>query len=632
MKKILLMILFISKIWGSYGCDFSIRDNLVDLKKQYKDELESTWAYRDDFDKRVKCQELSDGSSAVIVIFFRDWKDKDKKVRFSSIVAFLDFKKHNKITKSYFHKYLLTNISKSENIEFSIDETSYKDISSNKIISMRVKNDTYGGDGYRKTLYLYELYTNEIKIITPKRGIFIEEKKDCTDCIHSKFVVKRKKVDKNKEYPVLTFNRNFVLLKNKKEKWNVKLDDATYIFKNGVYEVKSSTPLFDLDLILEQAKKGLKFRKIVIEAILNETELVKESRQKLNDIGVAFFNNGKYEASELIFDKLHAFYINPKDKLSVESMLHLADLYMKQGKDYKAHALYVDYMEAWEDKKLPIPKRVLVYKKPKIELFSNELEKNFIKKYTKVESVEPLLFENKGIAKPLSVVPWMQKTLLKTSEDVLNLMAYEYKNEIHFLYETVDWNLYTGKFTRKIYHFKPTDKEPTLVKTFFSRGEYELFKTIGDKIIIGENRLLSMESLEVMEQPLAVGEKTEEEVGVSLFKSVDNQYTLIVDAVTLKLYSEKSNRMKTLFESKYFYNGMTVGMVAWSKDNKYIYFDNHGYLMACIWRYNIETNELSKIVPEHEAENPFPFTYKGREYLFYIEKYSLKIATPIIKN
>jgi len=61
-------------------------------------------------------------------------------------------------------------------------------------------------------------------------------------------------------------------------------------------------------------------------------------------------------------------------------------------------------------------------------------------------------------------------------------------------------------------------------------------------------------------------------------------------------------------------------------DKKEIYFDNHWELLACIWKYNFKTNKLEKIVPEHEAKIPYPFIYKGKAYVAYIEGNKVKVA------
>lgn len=62
------------------------------------------------------------------------------------------------------------------------------------------------------------------------------------------------------------------------------------------------------------------------------------------------------------------------------------------------------------------------------------------------------------------------------------------------------------------------------------------------------------------------------------------------------------------FIEKDFKNGFFIDEVSCSEDDNSIYFDNHGMATACIWKYGIYAQELSKIVLDHEAEEAFAFT------------------------
>ncbi|UTM59307.1 lysozyme inhibitor LprI family protein [Photobacterium sp. CCB-ST2H9] len=62
----------------------------------------------------------------------------------------------------------------------------------------------------------------------------------------------------------------------------------------------------------------------------------------------------------------------------------------------------------------------------------------------------------------------------------------------------------------------------------------------------------------------------------------------------------------------------TIYNMVWSEDNQSIYFDNYAMQKACIWKYDVHGDVVHKIVPEHEAINPFPFTYQGQEFIVYI--------------
>ncbi|MBN2495933.1 MAG: hypothetical protein JXR96_15180 [Deltaproteobacteria bacterium] len=79
----------------------------------------------------------------------------------------------------------------------------------------------------------------------------------------------------------------------------------------------------------------------------------------------------------------------------------------------------------------------------------------------------------------------------------------------------------------------------------------------------------------------------------------------------------------------------SIGHLAWSADSSALFFDNGG-AVACIWRYDLKTRALSKIVPEHEARGPAVFVQDGVEQLaFYQSPWEktpmVKIARPLSK-
>ncbi|MCE0494797.1 DUF1311 domain-containing protein [Vibrio salinus] len=59
--------------------------------------------------------------------------------------------------------------------------------------------------------------------------------------------------------------------------------------------------------------------------------------------------------------------------------------------------------------------------------------------------------------------------------------------------------------------------------------------------------------------------------------------------------------------------------MVWTDDDTQIYFDNEGQRFACIWQYDLVSNQVTKIVPEHTAITPYPFKYKGQPYIVYIQ-------------
>lgn len=67
--------------------------------------------------------------------------------------------------------------------------------------------------------------------------------------------------------------------------------------------------------------------------------------------------------------------------------------------------------------------------------------------------------------------------------------------------------------------------------------------------------------------------------------------------------------------------------IRWSGDSKSIYFDNSGSV-ACIWKYDLETKGLSKIVPDHAARLPVVYSQNGEDTLAYVVNGKVFIAKP----
>ncbi|WP_062054328.1 hypothetical protein [Aquimarina longa] len=74
------------------------------------------------------------------------------------------------------------------------------------------------------------------------------------------------------------------------------------------------------------------------------------------------------------------------------------------------------------------------------------------------------------------------------------------------------------------------------------------------------------------------------------------------------------------------------GSMSWDDRGKVLYFDNSAICQACIWKIDIKTKELIKIVPEHEAIDPYFFKEKGKENIAYVYKNCIQLAHPIKKK
>ncbi len=64
--------------------------------------------------------------------------------------------------------------------------------------------------------------------------------------------------------------------------------------------------------------------------------------------------------------------------------------------------------------------------------------------------------------------------------------------------------------------------------------------------------------------------------------------------------------------------GWSIGAVTWAPTSRAVYFDNLGG-EACIWRYDLDTERLEKVVPAHRAHGPVPFLAAGMEQVAFVE-------------
>jgi len=102
--------------------------------------------------------------------------------------------------------------------------------------------------------------------------------------------------------------------------------------------------------------------------------------------------------------------------------------------------------------------------------------------------------------------------------------------------------------------------------------------------------------------------------------SPDGRYQAAAEAgeqIVLRLTDRMKEKERIILRQAY-EGDWSIGSVAWSPHGDAFYFDNAG-AVACIWRYDIASGKLSKIVPAHEAFSPAPLVLPGVEWLGFIE-------------
>jgi len=104
----------------------------------------------------------------------------------------------------------------------------------------------------------------------------------------------------------------------------------------------------------------------------------------------------------------------------------------------------------------------------------------------------------------------------------------------------------------------------------------------------------------------------------SLMKSRENEVLISVEE--FPSFNQKYNNTEPC-EPEF-------GSVHWDSVNKNLYFDNSGPCYACIWKLDVESKKVTKIVPEHEAIHPFHYRENNKTYVAYVYKGQLQIAEP----
>jgi len=276
--------------------------------------------------------------------------------------------------------------------------------------------------------------------------------------------------------------------------------------------------------------------------------------------------------------------------------------------------------------------------------------------------------------KPLEIIPWVQKKIMSIDKKdglLIHVLAYEKEDDVEFIYFVQNFLELdkTGDDVEyaqgKIDMYKVSYKEKIPVRLTSYKTQIIVSKQGADETTLDGWNLFNLQEFILHNGYLYFNvESCESKKGshhIDTFcykykykfgdtKVNDAKYmtknwykrwnhkhdTFILSGNSLDIghIENGKERTKALFTIKALKDKnvkeemlpFTIGGISWSEDDKILYFDNHEIALACIWRYDLETKELSKVVPEHEAEHPFAFSYKGREYVAYIEGQDIKVA------
>lgn len=655
MKKILLTLLFINLSWAEAHCQFDTQPFIKKLELKYKNEIKDK-NFKPQFNARptITCKERMSNKEAVLLLPYmkKDESEPNSDYYYLSLIVAVVDKRMGTIKQSYFHE----NIDHSEDTYFISDiRVDMKNHPFWVGVSIVHKSASSVYLQWDKRLFLYEQKENSLKPILSnfmyENFEAIHEMDEDDQSKKEIFRIKPKK--STLKHPPLYFRHIYEYGYPNEDRsdelsWEVELEERKFVYKNGKYEgiVKKSKPLFDLKEIEVNTKKGLKYKEVVLRAMLFEVIMTSKNVSRYNNIAYYLEKAGHSEEAIFLLEKIILEF--PKRTVAY---YNLADAYWEIDRPKEAKKYYREYMRLMKAKgkahKIPLVVKDRVGGK-------SNFEKGFLIVHKKVEKVSPLLLKNKGLAKPIAIVPWKQKVLLDVDHvndgKILKVIAYEKNGKMEFVYFLMS-TIKNEVGLLKLFGINQKENNSFLIGAFPNNLSYEdienwhmwnrdyflvedgyVYFNFVDTFMDKGNNI--KESVSYYTYRYKLGEKGEpkkykydvsDRVAYSIY---NHSKTMYVDAdnENFSLGNEKSKKVE--FITKSFKGGFYIGSANWSFDDKFVYFDNHGDALACIWRYNIESKELSKIVPEHEAEHPFSFDYEGKDYVVYIEGQNIKLATP----
>ncbi|TPN85859.1 hypothetical protein [Aquimarina algicola] len=202
-----------------------------------------------------------------------------------------------------------------------------------------------------------------------------------------------------------------------------------------------------------------------------------------------------------------------------------------------------------------------------------------------------------------------------------------------------------------LYYFKentPIDSDDSMYQ-LISKRDYYAYK-IGSKkeAQIIEDKITSDKSFFCRSTFRALINPQNSVIAWTHNYSINFSHIPDFDKTLKKLYNSKSlndslyQLPKVEFDFSSFFNPMTEGVVTdidnerdvffgsmcWHKTDNKLYFDNSGFDYRCIWEADINNKRVVKIVPEHEAIQPF---FINKKYITYVENNKIMVCEPTDK-
>ena len=643
-KIVVIMVFFSTFLLANSSCSLDSTSIVKKLEKQYAQELkgldfnfEEGYRHLD-----ATCEKIPKTNK---VVFAFPYAMGDENAYALSIILAIVESKTNTIEQSYFHK----EMADSDAIYISgieIDTSLYK----KNILKLAISftGSSRANPYSLSSMFLYAIKDKSLKVILDGFE-FSQTKGENNMCYYhdaSRDYSWKNKKDFTLSSPMVfdyfyAYEESDCENESNEKHWSVKLEPLKLVFKDGKYKVPNTyEPIFNLKEVEVNVKKGLNYKEVVLNAMLFEEFMCKKNVNHYNNIAYYLQKAGHNREAIVLLEKIIEMF--PK---RLVAYYNLGDAYWALGKKSKAQKYYGDYMQLMKiaGKEKKIPKVV----KERYNTPLNSFEKGFVAVHKKVQSVAPLLLQNKGMAKPIATVPWLQKKLFHVDDandgKIMKVIAYEENGKMEFVYFLIS-TVKNEVGLVKLFGIDQEENRPFLIGKVqfddeiseesidyrgFVGAEYDEF-LVEDGYVYFDIAYDNYDAYYKYRYKLGTREKphkyhyTIKCCSWHIYSHSQTKYA-IAENGSLQI-KEDTEEEHSEFVTKDFKNEFVIGSVVWSEDDKILYFDNYGASMACIWRYDLETKELSKIVPEHEAEHPFAFSYKGKEYVVYVEGQEIKVA------
>jgi len=348
-RKIILTLLLTTLSWAEAYCQFDTQPIIKKLELKYKNEIKGK-NFEPQFNARptITCTESMNKKEAVLVLPYlkKDESEPNSDYYDLSLIVAVIEKRTGKIEQSYFHE----KIDHSEDTYFISDvRITMKNHPFWVGVSIVHKSASSVYLQWDKRLFLYEQKGQSLK---PILSNFLYEnleeihEMDVDDQYKREvFTIKPKK--STLKHPPLYFRHIYEYgypdkEKNKELSWKVELEELKFVYEHGKYKSvrKKSKPLFDLKEIESNSKKGLKYKKVVLHAMLFEVPLTSKNVSRYNNIAYYLQKAGAIKESIFLLEKI----IDRFPKRTV-AYYNLADSYWKLKRKKEAKKMYKIYVK-----------------------------------------------------------------------------------------------------------------------------------------------------------------------------------------------------------------------------------------------------------------------------------------------